>query len=242
MERKRARISPPKSSRQFAPDAVGLQEALRHQLDDLGERLPGYAEIGVGRDDGKTKGEYSPILYRADRFEPLESGTFWLSDTPEVIASKSWGNDIPRVCTWARLKEKSSGRAFYLFNVHFDHQSQPSREKSAALVVGRMKARAHPGEPAFLTGDFNAGEDNPAIAAIKKAGYADSFREVHPDEKAVGTFNGWGGAGATAGAKIDYIFAPAGTKVADAQIDRVAKDGRTPSDHFPVTAVVEWKR
>ena len=138
------------------PDVVGFQEALRTQLDDLRRALPEYAEYGVGRADGRSEGEHATILYRKDRFQRRDGGTFWLSETPETPGSKSWGNRVVRICTWIRLREKASGRSFYVFNVHLDHESQPSREKSIQLILKRIRERKHP-NPVLLTGDFNAG-------------------------------------------------------------------------------------
>ena len=116
--------------RRHNPDIVGLQEALRSQIDDIRAALPQYAEIGCGRDDGKTKGEYSAILYRKDRLDVNDCGTFWLSDTPEVPGSTTWGNKITRICTWGRFIPKDPGRPFYMFNTHFDHITQYSRDTS----------------------------------------------------------------------------------------------------------------
>jgi endonuclease/exonuclease/phosphatase family metal-dependent hydrolase len=231
------------------PDAIGLQEALRSQMDDLRGALP-YAEIGVGRDDGVEAGEYSAILYAEDRFDVDESGTFWLSDTPEVPGSRSFGNGVVRICTWARLVEKRSGRGFYLFNTHLDHESQPSRARSVELIADRIARRAHP-DPVILTGDFNAGERNPAVLYVKgeaarasegtapvpaPPGFVDTFRVLYPDEATVGTFNRF--SGVEDGEKIDFIFAPPApvTEVLMAEIIRHHQDGRYPSDHFPVTA------
>ena len=148
-------------------DVIGLQEALRFQLDELAADLPGYAEIGVGRDDGATRGEYAAILVRTERFAIDEAGTFWLSDTPQTVASTHWGNRITRVCTWARLIDKATGRGFYVFNAHLDHQSQPSRERSAELIAAKAAGRAHADEPVVLMGDFNAGEDNRALRYLR---------------------------------------------------------------------------
>ncbi len=223
-------------------DVIGLQEALRFQIDAIREASPQYDEIGVGRDDGKTKGEYSGILYRKDRVEVTDSGTFWLSDTPEVVASTSWGNSITRICTWGRFIHKPSGKAFYHYNVHLDHRSQPSREKSAVLVAQRIANRKHP-DPVVLTGDFNAGESNKAILYLKgdldQSGktpvpLVDTFRLLHPEAAQVGTFNGF--KGTRSGEKIDYVFVAPGTEVLEARILHDNEDGRYPSDHFPVTA------
>ena len=214
-------------------DVVGLQEALRFQLDEIAAAFPEYRELGMGRDDGDTLGEYAAILYRHDRLEVLEHGTFWLSPTPEVIASTGWGNRITRICTWARFRDRASGRAFYLFNVHFDHESQPSRERSSGLVARRIRDRTHP-DPVILLGDFNAGETNAARTRLVSEGaLRDAFRAVHPGADTVGTFNGF--AGTRTGEMIDAVLVAGGWQVLDARIDRTSRDGRYPSDHFPVT-------
>jgi endonuclease/exonuclease/phosphatase family metal-dependent hydrolase len=226
--------------REANADLVGLQEALDAQIQELLQALPQYGVVGVGRDDGRTRGEYAAILYRRDRFRVADAGTFWFSDTPEVIASKSWGNTITRICTWARFVDRD-GRAFWHYNVHLDHQSQPSRERSAALLAERLAARRVPSEPAIVTGDFNVGEDNPAIRRLTAphegapALYLDTFRVRYPDERTVGTFTGFK-FGQTSGDKIDYVLVPPGTQVSDAAIIRTSRGDRYPSDHFPVIA------
>jgi endonuclease/exonuclease/phosphatase family metal-dependent hydrolase len=221
-------------------DLVGLQEALDGQIQELLEALPAYGVVGVGRDDGRTRGEYAGILYRRDRFRVSDAGTFWFSDTPEVVASRSWGNTITRICTWARFIDRD-GRALWHYNVHLDHQSQPSRERSAGLLAERIAARRLVTEPAIVTGDFNVGETNLAIARLtapqngSAALFVDTFRARHPDEKTVGTFNGFK-YGATTGDKIDYVLVPPGTEVQDAAIVQASRNDRYPSDHFPVVA------
>lgn len=232
--------------RDRAADAVGLQEALKSQIDDLLAALPGYAVVGVGRDDGKEKGEYSAILYRADRLKVLESGTFWLSETPEVPGSKSWATACTRICTWARFEDRSAGKTFYQFNTHLDHQSQDARVNGAKLIMGRIAARQHP-DPVIVTGDFNAGEENPATRLFTapgdngKAAFIDTFRAANPSERDTGTFHAFDG---TPGArnstreKIDYVLVSPGWSTRSAAIEKTNVDGRYPSDHFPVAAVV----
>ena len=227
-----------------APDLVGLQEAKRHQIDDLRKIATQYSEYGVGRDDGKSAGEHCSILYKAARFtlDKADCGTFWLSDTPGKVASKSWGNGIPRICTWARLVEKKSERAFYVYNVHWDHRSQPSREGAARLIVERIAKRIHQKEPVILMGDFNADESNPAIKALKSKplDLIDSYRVAKPDEEAVRTFHGFRG-GKASGGKIDHVFVLPGTaKVKSAAIVRYHREGRYLSDHYPVRAVLSF--
>jgi endonuclease/exonuclease/phosphatase family metal-dependent hydrolase len=169
-----------------------------------------------------------------------------------VPGSTSWGNSYTRICTWARFKEKQTGGAFYLYNLHLDHQSQPSREKSVLLLVERISQRKYK-DPFVVTGDFNAGENNPAILylegkaapalafARKRGGESknpvpmvDTFRVLYPDANEVGTFNRF--QGIRSGDKIDYIFTTPDVKVLEAAILRDNIDGRYPSDHFPVIA------
>ena len=140
--------------REEAPDVIGVQEALHGQAADLWASLPDYEFFGTGRDDGKREGEYSGIFYRRDRFEAdvSDSGTFWLSDTPEKPGSRTWGNTIPRVAAWIKLTDRSTGRAFYFFNTHWDHRDQPSREKAALLIARRIDARKSPELPVILLG------------------------------------------------------------------------------------------
>lgn len=224
--------------REAAPDLLGVQEALRFQLDELGAALPDFRELGVGRDDGQTAGEYAAILYRSDRLSPDTSGTFWLSDTPAVPGSMSWGNRITRIATWALFRDRATGARFAVFNVHLDHESQPSRERGVALILERMRQFA-PDLPVIFTGDFNAGEDNPAVTAVKAAGFTDTFRAHRPDETAVGTFNAF--KGDSTGEKIDYILTRGGWTIDDAQIVRTPPGGRDASDHFAVTALLRLK-
>ncbi len=232
--------------REANADLVGLQEALDAQIAALLQALPHYAVVGVGRDDGRTRGEYAAILYRRDRFHVSDAGTFWFSDTPEVVASRSWGNNITRICTWARFVDRD-GQAFWHYNVHLDHESQPSRERSTALLAERIAARRVPAEPVIVTGDFNVGETNPAIIRLTAsvpsgpALFVDTFRVRQPDEKVAGTFNGFK-FGQTGGEKIDYVLVQPGTDVLDAAIIRTSRNDRYPSDHFPVTARIVLRR
>ncbi len=233
--------------RREAPDVVGVQEALRFQIDELLKALPGYKSFGVGRDDGKSKGEHAAILYRTDRFRRADGSTFWLSDTPEVVASTSWGNGITRICTWTRLVDKRSELPFTVYNVHLDHRSQKSRERSVELLARTIRSRRDLG-PFVVLGDFNASEGNPAIRYLKgtiprassdgpivsSPRLVDTFRVLHPDVDNVGTFNGW--RNRSSRGKIDYVLTPAWMRVLEAKILRDRKDGRFPSDHFPVSA------
>lgn len=227
--------------RAFDPDVLGLQEALRFQLDELAEALPGYAEVGVGRDDGARAGEYAAILFRSERFEPIASGTFWLSDEPEKPASATWGNRIPRICTWVSLRDRGTGAATLVLNTHFDHESAGSRERAAALIAERIDALRAGGE-IVLTGDFNTPPDSGPMARLRAAagtsppGLRDVFSVAHPDSADPGTFHGF--RGTPSGGRIDAILVSGGWEVREAGVVRASRDGRYPSDHFPVTAVL----
>ena len=228
-------------TRELDADILGLQEALAFQIDEIEAAVQDYAAIGVGRDDAARAGEYTAILFRKSRLRVADAGTFWFSDTPEVPASRSWGNRITRICTWARFVDRD-GRGFYVFNLHLDHESQPSRERSVALLARRIAARAFPAEPVIVTGDFNAGERNPAITTLVERPDAasrlvDTFRVLYPAATDVGTFTGFT-FGNTAGEKIDYVLVQPGTEVLSAEIVRTSRENRYPSDHFPVAATV----
>lgn len=223
--------------REQAPDVIGIQEALHVQIGEILKAVPGYASAGVGRTDGRRDGEYAAILYRTGRLTAQRSDTFWFSDTPQAIASKSWGNNIERICTWAQFDDALGG-TFYVYNVHLDHQSQPSREKSVALLLKAIDARS-PAAPVIVTGDFNAGEKNPAAEAMR-ARFRDTFRVTDPQATEVGTFTGFKH-GQTRGEKIDFVFVEPATEVLSAAILRHARDGRYPSDHFPVIAKVRLR-
>jgi len=225
--------------RQENADVIGLQEALDFQIREIAAAVPGYAVVGAGRDDGKAAGEFTAILVRRDRFHVAEAGTFWLSDTPLVPGSTSWGNRITRICTWARLIDRD-GLAFWVYNVHLDHESQPSRERSTALLAQQIHSRRTPGEPVVVTGDFNAGEDNPAIATLVPGMFIDAYRVLNPEATDVATFSGFK-PGPLTGPKIDYVLVQPGTEVLSASIVRTLRDGRYPSDHFPVIARVRLK-
>ena len=224
--------------RQHGADVIGLQEALRGQLDELRAALPMYAEVGVGRDDGREAGEYAAILFNVTRFELLAFSTFWFSDTPAVSGSRSWGNNVTRICSWARLRDRVAGRSFYVYNVHLDHESQPSRERSVAALKDSIRARRFPEEPVIVTGDFNAGEDNPAARGVAPE-FHDAYRVLYPGDSSVGTFKGF--RGDSTGPKIDFVFLGVGFEAVEARIDRARTPaGRNLSDHFPVTAVVRF--
>lgn len=221
-----------------AADIVGTQEALAPMLDDLAERLPGYAVIGAGREDGIDQGEYAAILVKPERFRIQESGTFWLSDTPETPNSRTWGNTVTRICTWARLFDRKTGRIVHVFNAHLDHESEEARRKGTELILARIAGKRDVG-PVILTGDFNAGESDPLHGAIRAAEMADTWRVANPEVPATesGTFHRF--AGVKDLARLDFIYHSLEWKLREASLIHDSKDGHYPSDHFPVRAILE---
>jgi endonuclease/exonuclease/phosphatase family metal-dependent hydrolase len=223
-------------------DIIGMQEALHFQLEEIVSSLPRYACTGVGRDDGSEAGEYAAILFRKDRFRMDDSGTFWFSDTPNNPGSKSWGNNVTRICTWAKLVDRSTNKPVFVYNVHLDHESQRSRERSTRLLLDSIASRVADG-PVVLTGDFNAGETNAAIRTLldssgAKIGrrFIDTFSQLRPSETNIGTYHAFTGRAETD--KIDFIIVSSGIGVTSSDILRFNQDGRYPSDHFPVTATL----
>lgn len=235
--------------RDLDADVIGLQEAEAFQVRALLAALPRYAAVGVHRDDGRLAGEGAPILYDRTRYTVGETGTFWLSGTPDVAASNTWGAACNRTCTWARLVDLGSGEAVAVFNTHWDHVSQRAREGSAGLIRARameasrlVTAEGDHAVSVVVMGDLNAAEDNPAFAALLAGAGADrllvdTYREVHPEGPA-GTFTGFRVESDGGARKIDHVLRGPGLRVLDAGIDRRKIGGRYPSDHFPVWADV----
>lgn len=234
--------------RAFDPDLLGTQETLADQRDFLAEKLSDYDFAGVGRDDGQLAGEMMAIYWKRDRFEKLAVGHFWLSETPEEIGSRSWDTSLPRMVTWVKLRDLRQPDAppIAWFNTHFDHRGQEARLESARLI--RRKALELAADHHLIvTGDFNAGEDSPPYAALFAAAepgqpaLVDTYRQQQPERGPdEGTFSGFD-AETTRGARIDWVAACDRWQVIAAAIDRTQRDGRTPSDHFPVTAVLRRK-
>lgn len=226
----------------FDADLIGLQEVLAVQHDEIERRLSGFGFSGVARDDGKRKGEWALIAYRKRRFEVVRSGDFWLSETPAVVGSKSWDAALTRICSWVRLREQATGRELVFANTHFDHKGVVARQEASRVLSQQLSGIAQ-GVPAILTGDLNIDEDNPAYAVLVRpdtAGavrWVDSYRTVHPvrrpDEASFHAFKG-----TTAGSRIDFIFHTTHFRATAGDIDRTSREGRFPSDHYAVTAVL----
>jgi endonuclease/exonuclease/phosphatase family metal-dependent hydrolase len=220
--------------RRVAPDLLGTQEGLYDQLKDLAADLPEYEWIGLGREGG-SHGEFMAVFYRRDRFEPLEFDHFWLSDTPDVVGSSTWGNTNRRMVTWVRFRERRSGREFYFWNTHLDNAVELARQKGAALIVERA-ARFKTELPLLLTGDFNAtaGASRPYEILTQEGGFADTWQlaREHINDK----FNSFHGYRPPVenGVRIDWILVRGAVTVEKTEIVTYSENGQYPSDHFPV--------
>jgi endonuclease/exonuclease/phosphatase family metal-dependent hydrolase len=222
----------------YRPDLIGTQEGLYPQIKDIAADQPAYDWIGLGRDGG-SRGEFMAIFYRRDRFEPLEYDHFWLSDTPEVIGSSTWGNGVRRMVTWARFRDRTTGREFYFWNTHLDHEVQLAREKSAELIRQRIGVLPS-GAPLFLVGDFNSvARENRAYEILtQEAGLTDTWyaaRERRNED--ANSFTGFGPL-RREGRRIDWILARGAMDVRATEAVTFQQGGRWPSDHLPVMAWV----
>jgi len=219
-------------------DIVGTQEALADQVADLA-RMEEFDHVGVGRDDGKNAGEHSAIFFRKSRFALLDKGDFWLSETPER-PSRGWdATCCNRLVSWARLRERASGRTLFVFSAHFDHEGEVARRASSALLLRKVAAIAST-EPAIVVGDFNSTPDTPQMQAMAST-MRDAYRvSLAPPYGPTGTYNGFR-LDAPLTDRIDYIFVDAHAEVLDYAVLTDARDRRYPSDHHPVVARVRLR-
>ena len=211
------------------PTVFGLQEACPDQMDYMVENLPEYGYIGVGRDDGKRKGEFMSIFYKKEEVELIDGGTFWLSETPDEV-SKGWDAACFRTCTWALLKKKDTGKKFVYMNTHLDHKGKVAREESIKLIVARAEQITGGKLPVFITADFNSPTSNAIFKPMQEAMLDARVEAPVTDDR--GTLNCWGTT--PPGVVIDHVF----YRGAEAQKFEVLrdKDYGAPyvSDHYPV--------
>lgn len=224
------------------PDLLGMQEVLLHQKQYLEAELTDYTFVGVGRDDGAEAGEFSPLGWRNDRFAVVDSGTFWLSPTPEVAGSKGWDAALPRIATWAVLRDRSSGETIRVLNTHFDHVGTAARANAARMIAQWV---ADGGAPAIVMGDFNVKPDSEpyqVLADTAQSGLSDTRTiSALPPYGPPGTFTGFD-IMAAAEAPIDHIFATGDFSVNRYAVVTQHWEGRLPSDHYPVVADIELRR
>ena len=244
-------------------DFIGTQETVMHPNPDLNQvtyiasKLPGHAVIGRSREVNPEVGEAMTLYYKKDRWKVDETDqeTFWLSDTPDVAGSKTDPKaGCPRTVTavlFHEIKEgQPTGKKLYVYNTHYDHMSEEARQRGAKQLMDRLASRKNKEVPVVVIGDMNSGEQSPAIRFMQgevmkldnkewEPPYRllDTFRVANPDATEVGTFNSFRAPGKD---KIDYIFVSPGLKTLSAEIIRTQREGRYPTDHFPIDAVIAW--
>lgn len=219
---------------------VGMQEVLHAQLEDLLARLPEYDYVGVGRTDGKTKGEYTPIFFLKKKFKCLEKGNFWLSETPEVPGSKGWDAALERVASYAKLKDKKTGKVFMAVNTHFDHVGVTARRESAKLIMKKIQEIV--GErPAVVTGDFNVTEDDEAYKTMITNEFKmnDSYHMTTNNTGATYTWHQFCRLPLDKREKIDFIFITPSIKVSHTHIEEPNIEAML-TDHNPHWADLEF--
>ena len=216
----------------YEPDIFGVQEAVLEQLEYFGDNLENYNYLGVGRDDGKSKGEFSAIFYKTKKFNVLQKNTFWLSETPQKI-SVGWDAAMERICTYALCEEKETGKKSWVFNTHFDHIGEEARRESADSVLAKIAEVNSENLPVILMGDFNLEPETPGILKISEI-MNDSRHFSKFQFGPEGTFNGFKFSEPVS-RRIDYIFTSKGNiDVLKYAVLTDSKDQKYPSDHFPV--------
>lgn len=225
--------------RHYDPDLLGVQEAMKHQLDYILEKLPDYEFIGVGRDSGGQEGEFSAILYKKDRFKVTDHNTFWLSETPDK-PSKAWDAALPRIVTWGAFEDiKNNNRKFYYFNTHFDHKGYQARVNSAKLINKKINAITN-GRATVLTGDFNAIPDEETYGILQ-----DELQDARKISKKApygpeGTFSGFDVSSDKDFRRIDYVFV-ADFDVLSFETITDYWGSKYPSDHLPIIATISFE-
>lgn len=247
-----------------SPDVFGSQEVLVGQLHDMLAKLDGYAYVGVGRDDGKEAGEYSPVFYKKEKLQLLKSGNFWLSETPQSPGVKGWDAACPRICSWGYFKDKQTKFCFYYFNLHMDHIGVVARRESAKLVISKIREICK-GAPVILTGDFNVDQNNEIYTIFTTSGVLkDSYRCTKHLFATNGTFNSFD-SGMWTDSQIDHIFVSPSFNVthfavltncywvpvkesnavqgkdAPKEITLKTYQRRMPSDHYPILARLKYQ-
>lgn len=228
-------------------DIIGLQEVVLKQLEDLKSGAPGYTWFGVGREDGKEKGEHCPIAFDTDRFKLVRSGTFWLSSEPDQVGKAGWDAALPRIATWVVLQDHNDDREFFVLNTHFDHRGAEARKQSAALIVQKCQELAD-GLPWIVMGDFNAKPDSEPIKTILGAKQADDAMlkdarklSMQKPSGPEGTWNGFKEIDPQT--RIDHVFVNSQVRVDEiAVLDPRTPSGRFASDHLPIAAVIQFAK
>lgn len=219
-------------------DVLGTQELLSNQFDDLRGLLVGYEGVGVGRLDGAESGEYCAVFFRKDRFTLLDSGTFWLSETPEVVGSLGWDGACERIATWVVLRDRD-GRELFFIDTHLDHVGQVARDEGVSLLMKRIETLSG-GRPVILTGDFNSEPGSSVVAHVQKDGVLRDAKAIAAQRSGTDwSFSDFGQIPEAERPLLDYIFVSGDIEAVRYEVLPDTFDGGYVSDHAPVMAVVK---
>lgn len=221
-------------------DVAGLQEVLHGQLEDLKERLPQYGYVGVGREDGREKGEYAPVLFLKSRFRLLRSGTFWLSQHPGSAGFIGWDGACTRLATWAVLEDRQGGEELFVLNTHFDHAGAEARRQSARLIRQKMDTLAG-GRKRILTGDLNVSDRSEAYRILQATpSLCDAWKAAERREGVSYTFHDFGRLPRGERAKIDFVFVSPAFHVLESSIPAEYPAAGFLSDHNPQFVLLSY--
>ena len=219
-------------------DVLGTQELLSNQFNDLSGLLTGYQGVGVGRLDGAESGEYCAVFFRKDRFTLLDSGTFWLSETPEVVGSLGWDGACERIATWVVLRDRD-GRELFFIDTHLDHVGQVARDEGVSLLMKRIETLSG-GRPVILTGDFNSEPGSSVVAHVQKDGVLRDAKAIAAQRSGTDwSFSDFGQIPEAERPLLDYIFVSGDIEAVRYEVLPDIFDGGYVSDHAPVMAVVK---
>ena len=219
-------------------DVLGTQELLSNQFNDLSGLLTGYQGVGVGRLDVVDSGEYFAVFFRKDRFTLLDSGTFWLSETPEVVGSLGWDGACERIATWVVLRDRD-GRDFFFIDTHLDHVGQVARDEGVSLLMKRIETLSG-GRPVILTGDFNSEPGSSVVAHVQKDGVLRDAKAIAAQRSGTDwSFSDFGQIPEAERPLLDYIFVSGDIEAVRYEVLPDTFDGGYVSDHAPVMAVVK---
>ncbi len=224
----------------YSPDVLCIQEGLNNQVNDLQTMLPDYFYVGVGRDDGKEKGEYSAIFFRKNLFKLESSGNFWLSPTPDLAGSRGWDAACVRICTYAKIKSQKNGKIFFVFNTHFDHQGEVARKESAKLILEKIKKIADK-SPVIFTGDLNSEPNSSTYQIITSNSVHPLFDNYLKHSNKECTFTGFEVKSEIC-KRIDFIFSDKNFSCSAYKIIDDNDGTYYPSDHEAVEAILEFKK
>jgi Metal-dependent hydrolase len=225
-------------------DIVGTQEVLQHQLEGIKVLLPEYTYLGVGREDGDKKGEYCALMFKTNKFDNLQSGYFWLSETPDVAGSKGWDGACERIATWAILKDKITQKSLFVINTHLDHMGKIARQEGVSLLLDQVEKLSN-GLPVIITGDFNATPKSEVILHVLDTSVPRQlYHSKDIADETIGTnwtFHGFGNVPESERQFIDYIFVTDGVKVKSHEVLPAKFNDRYVSDHSVVKAKIKLK-